>query len=181
LGPRSATEIARRIGTLSKPLPVQEIFTLSQPTSLFGIIAHYGESLVYLINVGDYAQPEAIERTIHVFHGPTGTGKSRRAWEEAQLGGLPVYAKDPRSKFWYGYRSEDRVIVDEFRGGIDIAHLLRWLDRYPVCVETKGGSLPLVGSKMWITSNLHPRDWYPELDAASFAALERRLIIINIL
>jgi hypothetical protein len=50
LGPRSATEIARRIGTLSKPLPVQEIFTLSQPTSLFGIIAHYGESLVYLIN-----------------------------------------------------------------------------------------------------------------------------------
>jgi len=126
---------------------------------------------------GDFAEPAAICRTVQVFFGPTGTGKSRRAWDEALLGGRSVYPKDPRTKFWYGYRGEDCVIFDEFRGGIDIAHLLRWFDRYPVCVETKGGSVPLAATFVWITSNLHPREWFPGIDSASFAALERRLTI----
>lgn len=130
---------------------------------------------------GDYARPEAIERQVVVYYGPTGTGKSRRAWDESLLGGSAVYAKDPRTKFWCGYRGEDRVVIDEFRGGIDISHLLRWFDRYPVSVETKGSSVPLVASKIWITSNLHPRDWFSELDSATYEALERRLEIINII
>ena len=71
------------------------------------------------------------------------------------------------------------VILDEFRGDIDISHLLRWLDRYPVIVELKGSSAPLVAEKIWITSNLHPSSWYPLLDAATYAALERRLQITH--
>lgn len=128
---------------------------------------------------GDYSTPTGIEREVSVYYGPTGTGKSRRAWDESLLGGHVVYAKDPRTKFWCGYRGEDRVIIDEFRGGIDIAHLLRWFDRYPVSVETKGSSIALVASRIWITSNLHPDQWYPELDSASYLALERRITIIN--
>lgn len=72
------------------------------------------------------------------------------------------------------------VIIDEFRGDIDVSHLLRWLDRYPVIVEVKGSSCPLVAEKVWITSNLHPREWYPMLDPLTFAALERRLQITQI-
>lgn len=127
---------------------------------------------------GDYAKPIAMERQVFVFYGPTGTGKSRRAWAEA---GPEAYAKDPRSKFWCGYQGQESVVLDEFRGGIDISHLLRWTDRYPVYVELKGSSLPLSVSKFWITSNLHPSLWYPELDAATYAALERRLTIEEIL
>lgn len=122
----------------------------------------------------DYAVPEFIERQIVVYHGPTGTGKSRRAWEEA---GCDSYCKDPRSKFWCGYSGQKHVIVDEFRGGIDIAHLLRWCDRYPVNVELKGASIPLSASHIWITSNLHPDQWYPELDSATLSALKRRMTI----
>jgi hypothetical protein len=124
--------------------------------------------------------PQPYERTVQVFWGPTGTGKSRRAWDEVLAIGGPVYVKDPRTKFWCGYRNEALVVLDEFRGGIDIAHLLRWLDRYPVCVETKGSAIALVGTQWWITSNLHPRDWYPECDESTRLALERRLTIINI-
>jgi len=72
------------------------------------------------------------------------------------------------------------VVIDEFRGDIDISHLLRWLDRYPVVVEIKGSSTPLVAEKIWITSNLHPTAWYPNLDPLTYAALERRLNIINL-
>lgn len=80
-----------------------------------------------------------------------------------------------------GYGGQEHVIIDEFRGGIDIAHLLRWLDRYPVRVEVKGGSFPLLASRFWITSNIHPRQWYPDLDEATMDALLRRLTIINMI
>lgn len=122
-------------------------------------------------------QPTAMERSCKVYWGGTNLGKSFRAWNEA---GLDAYSKDPRTKFWDGYASQGNVVLDEFRGSIDISHLLRWLDRYPVRVEVKGSSVPLSATKFWITSNLPPSAWYPELDAATYSALERRLEIIEI-
>lgn len=121
-----------------------------------------------------FARGVAVERTCRVYCGPTGLGKSKLAWEEA---GLEAYPKDPRSKWWDGYQGERNVVLDEFRGDIDIAHILRWLDRYPVLVETKGGSTALRAECIWITSNLHPRSWYPNLDQLTVDALLRRLEI----
>jgi len=115
-------------------------------------------------------------RECFVFWGITGSGKSRRAWDEAGLEGFP---KDPRTKFWCGYRDQAHVVIDEFRGGIDIAHMLRWLDRYPVIVEIKGGAVCLAASKIWITSNLSPDDWYPDADQATKDALRRRLQVTH--
>lgn len=124
----------------------------------------------------DFEKPVGIIRTCFVFWGRTGTGKSRRAWDEA---GMDAYSKDPRTKFWCGYQSEANVVIDEFRGGIDVAHLLRWLDRYPVRVEIKGSSRPLLATNIWITSNLDPREWYPEIDEETKNALLRRLNITH--
>lgn len=45
----------------------------------------------------DFVQPIAMVRSCSVLWGPTGSGKSRRAWLEA---GDEAYAKDPRTKFW---------------------------------------------------------------------------------
>lgn len=115
-----------------------------------------------------------MERSVVVYYGPTGTGKSRSAWAEA---GLDAYPKDPRSKFWDGYQSHRNVVIDEYRGAIDISHLLRWFDRYPVLVEVKGSSVVLSADRIWITSNLHPDSWYPEIDPLTLAALKRRLVI----
>nr|WAE42696.1 MAG: replication associated protein [Cressdnaviricota sp.] len=124
----------------------------------------------------DFAQPIGMERTCKVYWGATGTGKSRTAWVEA---GIDAYPKDPRTKWWCGYRGQRNVVIDEFRGIIDVAHLLRWLDRYPVLVEVKGGSTVLSAENIWITSNLNPRLWYPELDAETLQALLRRLTITH--
>lgn len=122
----------------------------------------------------DNLQPIAIDRKCIVYWGATGTGKSRRAWDEA---GLSAYPKDPRTKFWDGYRDHENVVIDEFRGGIDISHMLRWLDRYPVVVEIKGSSTVLKAKTIWITSNKDPREWYPDLDEETKKALLRRLEI----
>jgi len=123
---------------------------------------------------GDALAPTPMEREVRVYWGATGTGKSRTAWAEA---GWDAYPKGPRSRFWDGYRGSPHVIIDEFRGAIDVAYLLTWFDRYPVVVEVKGSSVVLKATKIWLTSNLHPRDWYPDLDAATVAALLRRLTI----
>ena len=124
----------------------------------------------------DHMVPVGVVRTVNVFWGRTGTGKSRRAWDEA---GFEAFPKDPRTKFWDGYRNHDCVVIDEFRGGIDIGHILRWFDRYPVVVEVKGSSVVLAATKIWITSNIDPRQWYPDLDPETLAALLRRLNITH--
>lgn len=125
----------------------------------------------------DYAQPVGVEREIKVYWGATGVGKSKRAWEEA---GIQAYPKDPLSKFWDGYRGQEHVVIDEFRGGISIEHVLRWFDRYPVIVDVKGSSVVLKAKTIWITSNLSPQCWYPTLDSLTQMALLRRLNVINI-
>lgn len=140
---------------------------------------------IYVRNYGslrrihaDHLTPQSIEREVHVYWGPTGVGKSRRAWEEA---GFDAFPKDPNSKFWDGYRNHTHVVIDEFRGRIDVSHLLRWFDRYPVNVEVKGSSVVLAAQRIWITSNLDPRSWYPELDEATRDALLRRLNITHMI
>jgi len=124
----------------------------------------------------DNLAPLPVERTVHVFWGSTGTGKSRRAWEEAGWGAFP---KDPCTKFWDGYQGQLHVVIDEFRGSIGISHMLRWLDRYPVIVEAKHGATTLAATHVWITSNLSPRDWYPAEDQATVEALLRRLHVVH--
>lgn len=126
----------------------------------------------------DNLKPIAVERNVFVFWGATGVGKSREAWNRA---GLEAYPKDPRSKFWDGYQNQRHIVIDEFRGGIDISHVLRWFDRYPVIVEVKGSSTVLAATSIWITSNIHPKQWYAELDFATYQALERRLQIFQVL
>lgn len=119
----------------------------------------------------DSLTPTEQEKQVYVFWGTTGSGKSRRAWSEA---GLQAYPKDPMSKFWDGYRGQEHVVIDEFRGAISISHILRWLDRYPTIVEVKGSSVVLNCKTIWITSNISPDQWYPDLDDETKRALRRR-------
>lgn len=137
------------------------------------IIQHY-RNLKQI--TADNLNPAEIPTTATVYWGPTGVGKSRRAWHEA---GIQAYPKDPRTKWWDGYRNQKNIVIDEFRGDIDISHILRWLDRYPCIIEQKGTATVKSFDSIWITSNIHPNDWYPTLDEQTKEALFRRLNIIN--
>lgn len=130
-----------------------------------------------LLRIGSYyAQPRAISRECFLFWGKTGMGKSYTAWTEA---GLDAYSKSPTTKFWDGYRHHKHVVIDEFRGGISVEHLLRWLDCYPVLVEIKGSAVPLLAEKIWITSNIPIDEWYPNLDSETISALKRRIKVTH--
>jgi hypothetical protein len=72
--------------------------------------------------------------------------------------------------------------MDEFCGDIAINHLLRWLDRYPCIIEIKGSSVVLQAKKIWITSNVDPRNWYlgeKKVNSDQIDALMRRMKIVH--
>lgn len=125
----------------------------------------------------EHAQPSMRPvPVVHVFWGVTGSGKSHRAFEEA---GAAPFVKSASNKWWDGYRGQDAVVIDEFAGMVDITHLLRWFDKYPLFVEIKGSTTPLKAFKFWVTSNIHPSDWYPNAPAEQKAALLRRINITH--
>jgi hypothetical protein len=113
-------------------------------------------------------------REINVFcyWGDTGTGKTRRAFDEA---GERFYIKNPNTKWWDGYKGEENVIIDEFDGLIGITYLLRWFDIYPCTAEIKASQVALKALNFWITSNKDPREWYPNATIQQNAALLRRM------
>lgn len=122
----------------------------------------------------DYCRPlPRGPQKVVLFWGKSGTGKTRRVFDE--IGDSAFYLKAPTTKWWDGYRGESIVVIDEFRGVVDISHLLKWLDRYPCAVEIKGGQVALKTTTFYITSNLSMLDWYPMVDTETILALTRRI------
>jgi len=114
--------------------------------------------------------------SVTVYWGPTHTGKSYKAWECC---GVDPYIKDPTEKWWDLYRGELSCFLDEFRGGIPISCALRWFGIYACYVQIKGGYVPLRVNNFQVTSNKHPRDWWPNEDEETVTAVLRRMNIIH--
>lgn len=116
-------------------------------------------------------QREAPE--IHVFWGPTGSGKTRRVWEFVKSEELWVH---PGDKWFDGYDGQLAVLFDDFDGGwFKLSYLLKLLDRYCFQVPVKGGYVWWCPKQIYITSNLSPKDWYPQAHEEHRSALLRRL------
>lgn len=85
------------------------------------------------------------------WYGPTGTGKSRKAYEEYP----GAYRKDPKERWWDGYTDHEVVIIDDFdkyqvaMGG----DLKRWTDHYEFQAPVKGGYIVIRPKKIIVTSN----------------------------
>ena len=111
------------------------------------------------------------------FFGVPGIGKSKLAHEL-----LPdAFIKEPRTKWWTGYRLERTCIVDDLAPkGISLSHFLTWLDRYKCWVETKGGMAPLYVETWIITSNFHPSAVYKLEDGSEHPQIEALLRRIEV-
>lgn len=104
---------------------------------------------------------------LFIICGATGTGKSRVCQETY----ADAYWK-PRGNWWDGYDAHQTVIIDDFYGWLPWDLLLRLTDRYPLTVETKGGSVQFVAKRIVITSNKSPGQWYK--DEIDKSPLQRR-------
>lgn len=83
--------------------------------------------------------------------GPTGTGKSRKIWED-----YPDHYQKQLNKWWDGYQDEEVVVIEEWapKNEMSASNLKIWADRYPFSVEVKGGMMRKIRPrKIIVTSN----------------------------
>lgn len=131
-------------------------------------------SLAYMLR----PSPAWREVTTHVLWGPTGVGKTRTAFESTGELPKPYFVVMPAT-WWDGYEGQDSIIFDDFYGQIRLADMLRYLDGYPLQLPVKGGFTHAQWTKVWITSNCEPADWWKgsgdSIPAEARAALMRRI------
>lgn len=99
------------------------------------------------------------KKNVEIFYGPTGTGKTRRAIEEA---GENYFMKfRATGEWWDGYAGEDTIILDEFDGGASkMTAILQLCDGYYAKLPIKGGFIVMKPRKIIFTSNSDPAHWW---------------------
>jgi hypothetical protein len=107
-----------------------------------------------------------------VYYGESGSGKSRSVAEAAGPDAYWLPKPNGTRAFWDGYEGQEAVVIDEFYGWLPYNFLLRLLDRYPLRVETKGGSVAFTSKVVYFTSNQSPSRWYRN----GLRSLKRRLL-----
>lgn len=110
-------------------------------------------------------------------YGPTGMGKTYAAVNYIAATKDYYICEAPShttSKVWFdGYEGQRCLILDDFAGSFcSFRFLLRLLDKYKLKVEVKGGHAWAVWTTVVITSNIHPSEWYKDVD---LSPLKRRL------
>lgn len=111
--------------------------------------------------------------------GPTGTGKSHKAFENYNPDTHYVYPND--NGWWDGYKGHPIVIINEFRGQIQYAEMLDLIDKWPKTVKRRNREpVPFLAQKIIITSSLRPEEVYYNLhDKDRLEQLFRRITILE--
>lgn len=138
------------------------------------IIRHYSTIKKISTDFGQCIERPGIQVIIH--WGITGSGKTHDAYYASKSMAGGFFRKSSTTKWWDGYQSEENILIDEFDGqSIGITHFLQWCDWYPMQVEIKGGSANLFAKSFYITSNIDPKEWWPEANQMHKDAFRRRI------
>lgn len=100
------------------------------------------------------------ELDVRCYWGASRTGKSRDAFREAG-DSVYIFPIQRSGNCWLQrYEGEDAIIFDDFNAEINIEVFLKLLDGQPCTAELKGGECYPRWTKVWITSNKPPHEWY---------------------
>lgn len=141
--------------------------------------AHFSAFLRYCRSIKEYreltfnAAPRAFQTNCIVYWGPPGSGKTRSAtWYDTSENTFWLPRARSGAAWWDGYQGQRTVILDEFYGWLQRDVVQRLIDRTPLRVEVKGGSINFRARTVIFTSNTDPSRWWPRV---GLGAMERRL------
>lgn len=118
----------------------------------------------YAKNMGQKIRPLM---EVIVYYGPTRTGKTHTAFTEA----LNLVDQDfdmvhrlerpstPGKMSFNNYELGKVLIIDEYHDWLHIDQMLSLLDKWPLPIDLKYGSSFACWTRVYITSNLPPREW----------------------
>lgn len=103
------------------------------------------------------AQPVSY-RPLHVtlVYGESELGKSRYIFENNPR----AYKKNCTNKWWDNYSRQDTIVLEDYYGSFTCHELFNILDGYPMHVEVKGSHVDARWTRIFITSNKLPHEWY---------------------
>lgn len=115
------------------------------------------------------------QTTVSVFIGKPGTGKTRKVYEmEPKVYLVP---EPVNGILWFdGYEGQEAILFDDFYGWVKYHTMLNILDGYPMQMPVKGSHVYRNWTRVYITSNSHPREWYQRTE---WNALKRRINLIK--
>lgn len=111
---------------------------------------------------------------VYVFWGDSRTGKTRKVYE---MEGDKVYSKTDEGLYFDGYdpNKHKALLLDECYGNYKHGQLLHWLEGHPHLLNQKFGGTYAAWERVYITSNVPPRLWFPGLPDKTIKALYNRL------
>lgn len=172
------------IGTKSKQgkrTDIEELIKNIDEKPLINIIEENPEEYNKYRNlIKDYKQYKAKKNTQKFRHvntytitGKAGIGKTRYVYDTHGYDDVFKLDKPSGSQLWFdGYEGQDVLLIDDFYGWISYGHLLNILDGYPLRLDIKGSFTYANWTKIYITSNKKPQEWYSH---GMTEALARRL------
>lgn len=113
------------------------------------------------------------------YHGKTGTGKSHKAFKDYHPDTHYLYRHD--NGWWEGYKGQEVVIINDFRGEIKYNELLQIIDKWPYFVKRRCREpVPFLSKLVIITSSKRPEEVYYNLSQNdSIEQLMRRIDVID--
>jgi len=120
--------------------------------------------------------PKRIKPVVTWIWGPTNTHKTTMAIRMMGCEEKDYWISPPGLRWWEGYIGQKNVVLDELRPHFcKPADFLRYIDEYPVRVETKGSSTWLRAEKIVITSCFRPEQIWDWENDGSVKQLLRRI------
>ena len=111
----------------------------------------------YKLLTADVLGPYRPTLRILTLIGRSGVGKSWAIQQELPNHGRAIYGNNG---VWFQNPTSDVMIFEEFCGQIPLQRMLQLLDPYALALEVKGGMYPALYTKVVITSNTPPNQWY---------------------
>lgn len=136
------------------------------------VMVKYRRGLLWIKELMDIKREWEME--VFIYYGPPGSGKTRMAYDT--YGAEGIYSK-PKNKWWCQYAGQKTIIIDDFdpyNADWKFDYWLTLLDRYPMLLEYKGGSMQMLSKRIIITSNFATSLWFN--DRPNRAAFFRRVI-----
>lgn len=129
-----------------------------------GMFHQYGRTLDRLESIS-LRQRFRTEMTQGIWYtGPTGTGKSHTVFKGYDPD--THYIKCLSDEWWDGYKGQETVIFNEFRGQIPFSEMLDLMDKWPKTVKQRCKEpVPFLAKRLLIASIREPKDVYRNIDS----------------
>lgn len=124
----------------------------------------YGRTLTKIEDIALRKKFRSWMTTCDWLYGPTGSGKSHKAFEGYSPETHYVLNLNDNG-WWDGYTGQETIIINEFRGQIKYSELLDLIDKYPKTVKRRNREpVPFLGRHIVVTSSMKPSEVYHNLE-----------------